>query len=101
MGCRAADIRGVGFDDLRPRDPGLEAERRTLDRGIHERCADIGKDVGYVHRVTRTFLGAPVGLIHLLLDDLVLERPERERIDRIEIQVVVGEEGLQACPLRR
>ena len=43
---------------------------------------------------------APVRLVDLLLDDLVLERPVGKRVDGVEIHVVVGEERSSACRAR-
>ena len=60
----------------------------------------VGENLRDVHGVLRALFRAPVRLVDLLLDDLVLERPVGERVDRVEIHVVVGEECLELVALR-
>ena len=91
----SGDLRGIGIDDVRPGDPGLEPQRRALDRRVDALAADLGQDVGHVHRVLGALVGAPVGLVDLLLDQRVLERAIGKGVDGVEVHVVVVEERLE------
>jgi hypothetical protein len=99
FGRHAHDVLGVAVDDGLAGHVRFEAQRRALDRRRDGFRNDIGKNLGDVHRVLRALFGAPVRLVNLLLDDLVLERPVGERVDRVEIHVVVGEKFLELVAL--
>jgi hypothetical protein len=86
------DVRGA-------RDLRLEAERRALDRGVHVRRRDFGQDIGDLLCVDLAFVRAPVGLVDVLLDDAILERPVRERVDRVQVHVVLLQEILEPLAL--
>ena len=101
MGRHAKHVLRVRRDDIGSRHVRLEAERSGLDRRLHAGCADLGEDVGDVHRVARALLAAPVRLVDLLLDADALERPVRERVDRVEVEVVLGKKGLEPFALLR
>ena len=62
---------------------------------------DLGEDVGHLHRVGRARVGAPIGLVDVFLDDAVLERPVRKRIDRVEVHIVLVQELLEPRALVR
>ncbi len=95
----AQHLARVGFHDVRPRDPRLEAERRALDRGLDAGRGDLGEDVRDLHRVDGALLAAPVRLVDVLLDERVLERSVRERVDRVDVHVVVVQEALELLAL--
>ena len=98
-GRHAHDMLGVAVDHGLAGDVRLEAQRRALDRRRYPDGHDVGQDLRDVHGVLRALLGAPVRLVDLLLDDLVLERPVGEGVDRVEIHVVVGEEAFELVAL--
>jgi hypothetical protein len=101
MGDHADHLVGVGLYDVGAGDARLEAERRALDRRANAFRRDLGDDVGDLHRVLGALVGAPVGLVHLLLDPLALEGAVGERVRGVEIHVVGIEECFQLLPLSR
>ena len=95
------DVRRVGLDDVVAGDLRLEAERRALDRRVDALGRELGEQVGDLLRVLAALRRLPVRLVDVFLDHLLLEHAVDERVGRVEIQVVVGEELLEVGALGR
>ena len=93
------DVGGVGLDDVVAGDLRLEAERRALDRRVDALGRELREQIGDLLRVLAALRRPPVRLVDVFLDDLLLEHAVDERVGRVEIQVVVGEELLQVGAL--
>ena len=92
-------LRRVGLDDVVAGDLRLEAERRALDRRVDALRRELRQQIGHLLRVLAALRRLPVRLVDVFLDHLLLEDAVDERVGRVEIEVVVGEEFLEVGAL--
>jgi hypothetical protein len=90
----------VRLGDVGPGAFRLETERRALNRRVHAFGRELRQQIGHLLRVFTALRRVPVRLVHVFLDDLLLEHAVDERVGRVEIEVLVLEELLQVGDLR-
>ena len=95
------DVVGVGLDDVRAGDLGLEPQRGALDRRVDALGRDLGEQGGDLLGVVAALRRLPVRLVDVFLDDLLLEDAVDEGVGGVEIEVLVGEELFERRALGR